>query len=72
MNWILTALLLGSVVTSTHETEEACLGRKAVLQRVKELTAVECHQVRGSLNLTLGQSTSLCMVYDANGRAMCR
>lgn len=33
MGWIFVGLLLGSVVTSSHESEEACLGRKALLEK---------------------------------------
>lgn len=33
MNWIFIGLLAGSLVTSTHETEEACLGRAEVLKK---------------------------------------
>lgn len=33
MNWIFIGLLAGSLVTSTHETEEACLGRAEMLRK---------------------------------------
>lgn len=32
MNWIFIGMLLGSVVTSSHDSKEACLGRQAVLK----------------------------------------
>lgn len=32
MSWLYIGMLLGSVVTSTHDTKEACLGREAVLK----------------------------------------
>lgn len=32
VKWIFIGLLLGSTVTSTHETYEACLGRMALLR----------------------------------------
>jgi len=32
MNFIFVGTLLGSLVTSQHDTREACLGRQAVLQ----------------------------------------
>lgn len=35
-------MLLGSIVTSTHDTEEACLGRKEIL-KTKGVIA-ECHK----------------------------
>ena len=31
MNWIFIGLLLGSTVTSQHDTREACEGRRVVL-----------------------------------------
>lgn len=42
MNWILIGTLLGSTVTSSHDTEEACRGRLAMLQK-KEVIA-QCIQ----------------------------
>ena len=35
MNWILIAVVAGSIVTSGHETKEACMGRVATLQEQK-------------------------------------
>jgi hypothetical protein len=35
MNWILIAIVSGSILTSGHDTEEACLGRKAMLEKDK-------------------------------------
>ena len=40
--WILTGLLLGSIITSTHDSEEACRGRAAMLTKVKEVQSIEC------------------------------
>lgn len=40
MNWLLIGTLLGSIVTSNHDTREACEGR-AVLLREKG-AAVKC------------------------------
>jgi hypothetical protein len=40
--WILTGLLLGSLITSTHDTQEACEGRKALLSREKNTINLEC------------------------------
>lgn len=57
MNWILTGLLLGSLVTSTHDTEEACLGRKAVLAKVKEVSSVDCHRMLPSTSLSITSGT---------------
>lgn len=33
MNWIFIAIMSGMIVTSSHDTEEACLGRKAIFEK---------------------------------------
>lgn len=38
MNWICVGLIAGSLVTSLHDTEEACKGREAMLQKQKVRT----------------------------------
>ena len=35
MNWIFIGAVAGSLVTSAHDTKEACLGRKAILAENK-------------------------------------
>ena len=35
MSWILIAIVAGSIVTSGHDTKEACLGRVATLAELK-------------------------------------
>ena len=35
MNWILLAIVSGSILTSSHDTKEACLGRAAILHEQK-------------------------------------
>jgi hypothetical protein len=35
MNWILIAIVSGSILTSGHDTREQCLGRKALLAEQK-------------------------------------
>jgi hypothetical protein len=46
MNWLLAGILAGSLITSTHETEEQCLGRKAMLEKlqVQSLTCTKLNQ----------------------------
>ncbi len=39
MNWILIAITSGMLMTSHHETEEQCLGRKAMLEKDKIINA---------------------------------
>jgi hypothetical protein len=41
MNWILIAITSGMIMTSSHETEELCLGRKAMLEKDK-ITNSKC------------------------------
>lgn len=48
MVWILVGLVAGSLVTSQHDTEEACLGRKALLE--KQAVSAKC--------VPLGQTTT--------------
>lgn len=33
MNWIFIAVIAGSIVSSGHDTEEQCLGRKAIIEK---------------------------------------
>jgi hypothetical protein len=40
MSWILIGIVAGSFIVSGHDSEEACLGRKAVLEKQK--IAAEC------------------------------
>jgi hypothetical protein len=35
MGWILIGVIAGSIVTSGHDSREACLGRKAILDEQK-------------------------------------
>ena len=41
MKWILIGTLLGSLVTSQHDSEEGCRGRAAVLKKKDIIT--ECY-----------------------------
>lgn len=43
MSWILIAVVSGSILTSGHDTEEQCLGRKAILAKTK--IVAECVRV---------------------------
>lgn len=64
MNWILIGTLLGSIVTSQHDTREACEGRLVVLK--EKGVAGECKQIQqqnytvynGSMMLCNGQTCS--------------
>lgn len=56
MNWVYVGVLLGSLVTSQHETEEACLGRKALLSK-REVVG-DCHNTR-PMGIVTGVGTLL-------------
>ena len=45
MNWILIAITSGMLMTGHYDTEEACLGRKAMLEKDK-ITNIECVDMR--------------------------
>lgn len=51
MNWILIAITSGMLMTSYHENEEACLGRKAMLEKDK-ITNSKCVDMRQNYNST--------------------
>lgn len=61
MSWILVGTLLGSVITSSHDTREACEGR-AVLLREKNAGA-KCVEMpsgySGTITLTPGSNITL-------------
>lgn len=53
MSWILVGVVAGSIVTSGHDTKEACLGRVAVLAEAK--VSATCVEAPGkSLSYTCG------------------
>jgi len=39
MDWILIAVVSGSIIVSGHSTEEACLGRAAMLKKDQKIEA---------------------------------
>lgn len=57
MNWILIAITSGMLMTGHYETEEACLGRKAMLERDK-ITNAKCVDMRSIIGYSTG--TSIC------------
>lgn len=68
--WILTGLLLGSLVTSTHDTEEQCEGRKAMLVKTNVQT-IDCRKTISYLTSTHSNSIKLgmgCSVVFSDGR----
>ena len=58
MNWILIAITSGMLMTGHYDTEEACLGRKAMLEKDK-ITNSKCVDMRGYV---LNGSISGCIV----------
>lgn len=59
MNWILIAITSGMLMTSSHETEEACLGRKAMLEKDKTVNA-KCVNMMPSIGTTYNGIIQLC------------
>lgn len=55
MDWVFTGLLLGSLVTSQHASEEACEGRRAMLAK-KEVVG-QCNKPQGTGALVFGGSS---------------
>jgi hypothetical protein len=50
MNWILIGTMAGSLITSLHDTREACEGRAVILKEQKAIVkCVEMPPVSGSL-----------------------
>lgn len=59
MNWILIAINAGMLMTGHYDTEEQCLGRKAMLEKDKIIN-VKCVDMR---NVLIGTATStICIV----------
>lgn len=54
MQWVLIGTLAGSLITSLHDTREACEGRAVILREQK--VAVKCVEMPGGLSV----STTLC------------
>lgn len=57
MNWIYIALLSGNLITSQHDTEEACLGRKAILEKENKITNAKCINMMTSFYGSIGTIT---------------
>lgn len=46
MNWILIAITSGMFITGHYDTEEACFGRKAILEKDKITNNAKCIDMR--------------------------
>ncbi len=66
--WILTGILLGSIVTSIHDSEEACRGRMAMLNQVKEMQSLDCKSAQKFSTISSGTALRLCTVYTLDGK----
>lgn len=58
MNWILIAITSGMLMTGHYDTEEACLGRKAMLEKDKIINSkcVDMRPLYATSATTLGGS----------------
>ncbi len=63
MNWILIAISAGMLMTSSHENEEACEGRKAMLAKDK-ITNAKCVDMKQNSFITYG--TTNCVRLDGS------
>lgn len=64
--YILIGILLGSIVTSTHDSREACEGRKTIL--AEKGVVAECKAINSSSGTLTGTSTRLCQVLTLDGK----
>lgn len=62
MNWICIGLLAGSLITSTHDTREACEGRAVILRESKAVA--KCTEMPSNLSSYI---TGICL----NGPGKC-
>lgn len=69
MNWILIAITSGMLMTSQHDTEEQCLGRKAMLEKDK-ITNSKCVDMMRHLTTTTLNGNSGITFCDNSG--VCR
>lgn len=60
MNYILIAITSGMLMTSSHENEEACLGRKAMLEKDKIINS-KCVDMRQNNSYAISGSHMLCV-----------
>lgn len=58
MKYILIGTILGSLVTSSHDSEEACKGRQAMLLKEKSIMS-ECYK-EPQTGLTISSPTVIC------------
>lgn len=59
MNWIFIGLLAGSLVTSQHDTREACEGR-AVVAREAKVERGKCVELAPAYGISSGSSFMNC------------
>lgn len=64
MNWILIAISAGMLMTSSHDNEEACLGREAMYKKEHKAAQTKCVDMR--LNFTSTISTTQLPIYRPN------
>ena len=70
MDWIMVAVISGSLVSSGHPTREACLGRAAIIHEQTK-AATDCVKAPTSgLTFTGGISNTVCTL-NLNGISSC-
>jgi len=61
MDWIMIAMLSGSLLASGHKSEEECLGRKAIIEKTYKDTIALCVRVPGRGTIFSIQPISPCL-----------
>lgn len=69
MKWIFVGLLLGSTVTSEHDTREACEGRAVTLR--EKGVAGKCHET-GSQFTTIYSGNAIQCIQSNGSSGPCR
>lgn len=69
MNWICIGMIAGSLVTSLHDTEEQCEGRKAMLLKSKAQVSTKCVEMPGRAATFISNGISIVPSCTWNGNS---
>ena len=73
MEWLLIGTLLGSTITSQHATQEACEGRRVMLEKLKAGVRATCVQAPGNIytgSISLGYYNTPTVCLSPEGRSI--
>lgn len=75
MEWIYVGVILNSILTAGFPTEEACLGRKVVMERDNKIQGT-CIRTPTNQSYTSigggGNTATICLVVDIHGNCVGR